>query len=87
MIESIIQGGVYTLIGNSFKVTFPRVSLKTKPNRVSHHRRPLKRDELMLQFVRNNPDASFQQIADEFGVSVSTAWRFVQAMRKEGKLW
>lgn len=78
---------VYTLIGNSFKVTFPRVSLKTKPSRVSHHRRPLKRDELMLQFVRNNPDASFQQIADEFGVSVSTAWRFVQAMRKEGKLW
>jgi len=78
---------VYSFVGETLKVIFSRISYVKGKVKKPRQRRPQKRDVDMLQFIKSHPDASLSQIATEFGVSVSTAWRFVQDMRKDGRLW
>ena len=57
-----------------------------KKDEKTRKRRPRKRDEALLTYLKENPGAPLQQAADAFFISAATVWRFVQDMRNEGKL-
>lgn len=76
----------FVVSGNAVKITITRPSAPGKTEKKPRKRRPHKRDEALLAFLKEHPDAPLQQAADAFFISVPTVWRFVQDMRNEGRL-
>ena len=76
----------YELTGDAVRVTIQRPAAVTARKKATRKRRPHKRDEALLAYLREHPNAPLQQVADAFFVSVATVWRFVQDMKAEGKL-
>ena len=76
----------FEVTGDSLRVTIKRPAAVAAKKKAERKRRPHKRDEALLEYLINHPDAPLQQVADAFFVSVSTVWRFVQDMKAEGKL-
>lgn len=91
IINACAQAGLpepeFLVTGDSVRLTMMRPSVsKSVPKTSTRSRRPHKRDAALLAYLKKNPAAPLQQAADEFFISVATVWRFVQDMRKEGKL-
>lgn len=77
----------YIVTGDSVKVIIRRPGRQAQVTpRKKHRRRPHKRDEALLAYLKEHPHAPLQQAADAFFISVATVWRFVQDMRATGKL-
>lgn len=75
-----------TVSGNTVRMMIARPSLPGKRERQPRKRRPHKRDEALLAFLKAHPGAPLREAADAFFVNVSTISRFVQDMRNEGRL-
>lgn len=76
----------YELTGDAVRVIIQRPAAVAARKKADRKRRPHKRDEALLAYLREHPNAPLQQVADAFFVSVATVWRFVQDMKAEGKL-
>lgn len=76
----------YELTGDAVRVTIQRPNAVAARKKAERKRRPHKRDEALLAYLREHPDAPLQQVADAFFVSVPTVWRFVRDMKAEGRL-
>lgn len=76
----------FVVFGNAVRITISRPAAPGKTEKRPRKRRPHKRDEALLAYLKEHPGVSLQQTADAFFVSVPTVWRFVQDMRNEGKL-
>ena len=42
------------------------------------------REKRLLELIRANPSVTYQQVASALGISYTTVWRTLQAMRKAG---
>lgn len=76
----------YELTGDAVRVIIQRPKAVTTRKKAERKRRPHKRDEALLAYLKEYPDAPLQQVADAFFVSVATVWRFVRDMKAEGRL-
>lgn len=76
----------YVVTGDSVCVIIHRPAAVAARKKSERKRRPHKRDEAMLAYLKEHPEAPLQQVADVFFVSVATAWRFVRDMKAEGRL-
>lgn len=76
----------FDITGDAVRIIIPRAAQPAPQGRKPRKRRPHKRDEALLTYLKEHPGVSLQQTADAFFVSVPTVWRFVQDMRNEGKL-
>ncbi len=72
--------------GNAVRITISRPAAPGKTEKRPRKRRPHKRDEALLAYLKAHPGAPLREAADAFFVNVSTISRFVQDMRNEGKL-
>ena len=91
IINTCTQAGLptpeFVVTGDSVKLIITRPQMKpTATKEKPRKRRPHKRDEALLAYLKENPGAPLQQAADAFFISAATVWRFVQDMRNEGKL-
>ncbi|MBQ7022186.1 MAG: putative DNA binding domain-containing protein [Akkermansia sp.] len=76
----------YELTGDAVRVTIQRPAAVAARKKAARKRRPHKRDDALLAYLKEHPEAPLQQVADAFFISVATVWRFVQDMKAEGKL-
>ncbi len=76
----------YEVSGDAVRVIIQRPAAVAAAKKANRKRRPHKRDEALLAYLKEHPDAPLQQVADVFLVSVATIWRFVRDMKAEGKL-
>lgn len=85
--EAGLSAPEFIITGDAVKIIVTRPARPgLRSERLPRKRRPHKRDEALLAYLKENPEAPLQQAADAFFVSVATVWRFVQDMRNEGKL-
>lgn len=84
--QAKLPAPVFDITGDAVRVIISRPPLRGAAEKPARKRRPHKRDEALLQYLLQHPDAPLQQVADAFFVSVSTVWRFVQDMKSEGKM-
>ena len=76
----------FEISNDAVKITMRRPGREQLREKQPRKRRAHKRDEALLAYLKDNPGAPLQQAADAFFISVATVWRFVQDMRKEGRL-
>lgn len=76
----------FDVTGDAVRVTLYRPSYAAIREKKERRRRPHKRDEALLAYLKEHPHAPLRQAADAFFINVSTVSRFVQDMRREGKL-
>lgn len=76
----------YVVSGNAVKIVITRSAVPGHREKKVRKRRPHKRDEALLEYLKEHPGAPLQQVADAFFISVPTVWRFVQDMRREERL-
>lgn len=76
----------FLVSGNAVKITITRPTAPGKTEKKPRKRRPHKRDEALLAYLKAHPGEPLQLAADAFFVNVSTISRFVRDMRNEGKL-
>lgn len=76
----------FDITGDAVRIVLRRLPLAAPRQKKERRRRPHKRDEALLAYLKKHPDAPLREAADAFFVNVSTISRFVQDMRKEGKL-
>ena len=76
----------FDITGDAVRIVLRRLPLAAPRQKKERRRRPHKRDEALLAYLKKHPDAPLREAADAFFVNVSTISRFVQDLRKEGKL-
>lgn len=76
----------FDITGDAVRIVLRRVPLAIPRQKKERKRRPHKRDEALLAYLKEHPGAPLRDAADAFFVNVSTISRFVQDMRREGKL-